>query len=291
MVEERDYAGDNDLKRMQALAVGCWSAEGPLVGCAIGDPPWRMYQHLDKLREVRVRLWLERGECVAWGWLWSAGGRLSFLTHPGRRELLDSILGWSEPDSVEVLEHDLPSRSMLERRGYLLAEEEGWMNHMLRGLDNVPEPRVPDGYRLRTVRAEPDLAARVEVHRAAFAPSRVVPESYRQVTRAWPYRPELDCVVEAPDGTFAAFCLCWLDEENRVGELEPVGTHPEHQRRGLATAACRYALRALRSAGAGKAVVYSKAGYKATGLYEKLGFETISRHLVYAASRRGTPSS
>ena len=51
-------------------------------------------------------------------------------------------------------------------------------------------------------------------------------------TQAWPYRSDLDCVVEAPDGTFAAYVLCWYDEDNGVGEFEPVGTHPDYRRRG-----------------------------------------------------------
>ena len=50
---------------------------------------------------------------------------------------------------------------------------------------------------------------------------------------AWPYRHDLDQVVEAPDGALVAFALGWLDEVNRVGELEPVGTDPRHARRGL----------------------------------------------------------
>ena len=133
---------------------------------------------------------------------------------------------------------------------------------------------------LRTVRGEEDLVGRVEVHRAAFAPSSVVPESYRRVMQAWPYRADLDQVALAPDGNFAAFCLCWLDEANRIGELEPVGTHPDHRRLRLATAVCTLGLRNLQSAGAERAIVYSLPGFRAR-LYEKLGFRTVSRHLQY----------
>ena len=46
----------------------------------------------------------------------------------------------------------------------------------------------------------------------------------------WPYRSSLDCVVEAPDGRFAGYCLMWPDDENRVGELEPVGVREEFRR-------------------------------------------------------------
>ena len=180
-----------------------------------------------------------------------------------------------------ALESDAATVTAVERRGFH-AQAEGVMSHMVRSLaDDVPAPSVPDGYRLRTVRGEEDVVARVEVHRAAFAPSRVVPESYRRTMREWPYRADLDFVVEAPDGSFAAFCLCWLDEDNALGEFEPVGTHPDHRRRGLARAVCLAGLRGLREAGAETAVVYSVAGSHAESLYAGLGFETISRHIEY----------
>ena len=44
--------------------------------------------------------------------------------------------------------------------------------------------------------AESDLHERVEVHRAVWTPSRLTEESYRNVMRTWPYRAELDCVLD-----------------------------------------------------------------------------------------------
>ena len=88
-----------------------------------------------------------------------------------------------------------------------------------------------------------DLAERVAIHRDVWEPSRVTESSYRGVMVEWPYRGSLDCVVEAPDGRFAAYCLVWPDDENRVGELEPVGVREEFRRRGLGAAVCTFALR------------------------------------------------
>src|ERR671924_223017 len=252
----REYEDDADLRRMQELAADCWRLEGPFVDAHVGDLPWRMYQHVDKLSEVRVRLWLDdAGRAQAWAWLWQTRAELDFQLHPESRGLLLEVLEWFE--------------SAAEPRE-----------------DELGEPQAPEGYELRTVRGDEDVERRVTVHRAAFAPSRVVADSYRRVMQAWPYRPELDQVAVAPDGSFAAFCLCWLDEENRAGNLEPVGTHPDHRRRGLARAVSLAGLRALHAAGAETALVYSVGGSHASRLYKSLGFASQSRHLAFCKRLR-----
>jgi ribosomal protein S18 acetylase RimI-like enzyme len=289
----RDYEGDDDLRLMQELAAECWRLQGPFVDAHVGDLPWRMYQHLDKLSEVRVRLWLDgAGRARAWAWLWPEG-ELDFQLHPDAAGLLGEVLGWFESTARQdvlkawVLEAHDETVAALEAAGYEL-DEGSWYEHMLAPLDDqLARSVVPDGYELRTVRGDEDVEARVEVHRAAFAPSRVVPESYRRVMRAWPYRPELDQVAVSPDGSFAAFCLCWLDEENRVGNLEPVGTHPDHRRRGLARAVSLAGLHSLRAAGAETALVYSVGGSHATSLYESVGFTARSRHLPFRKPGQG----
>jgi ribosomal protein S18 acetylase RimI-like enzyme len=260
-----------------------------------GDAAWQMYQHPNKLDEVRIRLWLEGDHAVAWGWLWLPA-TLVLLTHPAlRRHLVEDVLDWFEaaarpesgehPLSVQVLESDVLTVDAVTRRGYRPAAD-GVMSQLVTPLSPPPaEPELPHGYRVRTVRGDEDVDARTAVHRAAFAPSRVVPESYRRTMREWPYRADLDFVVEAPDGSFASFCLCWLDPGTRVGELEPVGTHPRHRRRGLARAVCRAGLRGLSTAGADTAVVYSVAGSPAEALYRSLGFGQVSRHLEFRRVR------
>ena len=144
--------------------------------------------------------------------------------------------------------------------------------------------KLPDGFAVRPVRGEEELEARVAVHRAAFAPSRVTEQSFLNVMRSNTYRPELDMVVEAPDGTFAGFCLCWFDEENRVGEFEPVGTHPSYQRRGLARAVCLAALRQLRALRGDAAIVLQTGRDEAAErLYTALGFREVTKIWRFSA--------
>jgi ribosomal protein S18 acetylase RimI-like enzyme len=205
------------------------------------------------------------------------------------------VLEWFERSAtgaeraVWAVAEDGAAVAALEARGYRPAERAPWMALLTRGLGRLPGPAVPRGYTARSVGGDDDVERRVAVHRAAFHPSRVTVESYRAVMRAWPYRPELDCVVEAPDGSFAAYTLAWLDEANGVGELEPVGTHPAHRRLGLARAANLLALHRLREAGATSAVVACRGddAYPVPKrLYESVGFRQVGRVLSYRRPSR-----
>jgi ribosomal protein S18 acetylase RimI-like enzyme len=197
----------------------------------------------------------------------------------GRGELLDEIL--DEPDAATAFafEDDEELRETLARHGFEHPGEA--MHYNVRDLLEPPEPPpLPAGFRYRTV--EPgDLAERVAIHRDVWAPSRVTEESYANVTAAWPYRGSLDCVVEAPDGRFAAYCLVWPEDESSVGELEPVGVREEFRRRGLGAAVCTFALRRLWVEGGRQAVVYCVTG-PACELYRALGFRRHASLVGYS---------
>ena len=83
------------------------------------------------------------------------------------------------------------------------------------------------------------------LHRAAFPKSALSVAKYERLHSMPHYRLEDDLVVEAPDGELAAFVLAWWDPDGRVAEFEPVGTHPDHQRRGLSRALLTAGLRPI----------------------------------------------
>lgn len=280
MAKSRPLERESDLRLIHGLCSETWRLLGPLAPVHVGDVTWWLYQHLNKLAEVTIQLWLEDGDCVAFAWNWLERRSLDCVVHPERHELLDDVLDWAQAPKVYTQESEAAKIARLEAHGYERVAG-AVLNHMVRTLaDEIAEPSLPHGYRLRTV-GPGDLERRVEVHRAAFAPSRVVPESYARLQREWPYRADLDHVVEAPDGTFAAFCIAWLDEANRGGLLEPVGTHPDHRRRGLASAVCTAALRSLRALGAETVVIGSEDPSAGEAVYERLGFRTVTRHVPY----------
>ena len=275
----------SELRAMQRLAQDVWRLRGPLVTAHVGDLAW-----WSREPERRTRTWRDGDEVVAWGWL-TPPGELEAVVHPSRPNLVPEVVAWFEAeataDELEVwsLEEEPHWTDELERRGY--RRDEIHFARLVRSTAGVDAPDVPGGYRVRSLVGAADIPARVEVQRAAFV-STMTEEKYARVQSTWPYRLELDVAVEAPDGSFAAFATAWLDDENRVGELEPVGVHPDHQRRGLGRAVCLAALRALADQGADTAVVFARgdAGYPAPlALYRSLGFEPVARKLRFIRRR------
>jgi ribosomal protein S18 acetylase RimI-like enzyme len=272
-----------ELRRMQELAEDVWALRGPDSAYHVGDLAWQRFQHVGREQSWRTRLWEEGGRVVAYGWVFEEGD-LSFCVHPRRSELLDEVLDWANARRTEALDSDRNAVRGLERHGFVRAsDDEPFFIHLARELDDPIDAPEPGGFALRTVQKS-DVEGRVDAHRSAFAPSRVTVESYGNVMRAWPYRPDLDCVAVSSEGRIAAYCLAWLDERNRVGELEPVGTHADFRRRGLAAAVCAFALRRLREEGAKLAVVYARgdAAYPAPRLlYESLDFRAHARTVTF----------
>lgn len=75
------------------------------------------------------------------------------------------------------------------------------------------------------------------------------------------------------DLTQPAFTVSWHDALNRIGLLEPVGTHPDHRRIGLGKALVLHAMHQMKAAGMTHATV-ANAGTNAASraLYKACGF-------------------
>ena len=292
MTDRRPFTAPGDLRAMQRLAQELWRRRPELVDTTVAELAWTAASGSG---DWSRRLWLDGGEVVAWGWLFPPA-ELAWQAHPDRSELLDDVLDWFESEAgagerrTTVRSADEAAVERLRRRGYEHDPEAPYFLKTARSLEQVQQPAVPDGFRLKTMADGVDVATRVAVHRAAWEPSQLTQERYARVRETWPYRAELDVVLEAPGGTLAASVLAWYDDENRVGEFEPVGTHPDYRRRGLGRATNLFALHLLREAGAERAIVTCRgdAGYPLPKLlYESVGFCELSRQLPLVQRAKG----
>lgn len=278
-VSSRPFA-PGDLRQLLELCQARW----PEVRCTFGQIAfWSQTLRRD---DWEARLWFEDERLVGWGWRTS--GDFEF---DGSDGMVDEIVAWGQPEIVLARTEDA---ALLARHGLEHDPDGPWYRVNARRLESIEAPVVPPGYRLTTMARCEDLASRSAAHRSAFAPgSRFFDDAYAAVREAWPYRPELDVVCLAPDGSVASFALAWHDERNRLGELEPVGTHERHRRLGLARAVSLDALRRLRAAGAERALVQSSGDPARPGpsrLYESIGFRTEWRALTFRRTPREPPA-
>jgi predicted N-acetyltransferase YhbS len=299
----RAYAGVADLRRMQASMAHAYA----ITSLRVGDLAWLSRYHTHRELGFAIRLWEDEAGTLVGFTFYRARGGFNVFVAPGHADnaLLDTMLAEIDgiaraaeaagdpPVSLYTYgldlgrsDEDRALAAALERHGFVQSRGIGGV--LTRSLDDLPEPALPPGYRLGWVETREQAIGRLEAQRAAFAPSDFLLERYERVRRTWPYRPELDRIVLTDDGepaTVVAFCTAWIDEVNAAGLLEPVGTHPAHQRRGLARAVCLDALHQLRAAGARTAQVgFGSTAGEAT--YRALGFEHSATDLVYRRDPR-----
>jgi predicted N-acetyltransferase YhbS len=210
-------------------------------------------------------------------------GHLEFLADPDRVDIAASVMDWFEETTAPedraciVMSGDINTATELQRRGYSPASTGPYFLRLIRDLADLPAPITPPDYTIRHVRPG-QAAQRAAVHRAGWSDfnSDLPAEDYAHLMQTYPYRPELDLVVAAPDDTWVASALGWYDPVNRVGLVEPVSCVPAHRRRGLATALNIALLHAFTDHGATTAVILPRGddAYPAPRvLYEAIGYQ------------------
>jgi GNAT superfamily N-acetyltransferase len=151
---------------------------------------------------------------------------------------------------------DRQRQAILEVRGYIPIHEA--VEHQWRCSLELPihEKLMSAGYFIRPLGDVTELPSRSWASWRAFHADE--PDEkydadwswYQNIQSAPLYQHDLDLVAIAPTGEVAAFTTIWYDPETHSAYFEPVGTMPEHQRRGLASCLLRVGMRRLKDLGA-----------------------------------------
>ncbi len=145
---------------------------------------------------------------------------------------------------------------------------------------------LPMGYRIRPLAGATEVAAYVDLHRSVFE-SKNMTEAWRARTlEQKAYRPELDLVVEGPDGKLAAFCVGWFTangyQGQPCGQIEPLGVATEHRGLGLGKAVLQACCERLMAAGAKEIYVETdRQRDAALGVYGSAAFLLKQNVSVY----------
>ncbi len=291
---QRFYRDEADYAAMRRLIADSYQLEGPHAYMLLGDLDW-WHALLPEPEQFMagVPLWFAGAALI--GFLWPGESSIDNMLHPQHRTAEAAMLAWAEEHLRKPAAEAAPaqlrqwSRETDVQREELLRAQ-GFVRHSDFLANNVlaldaptPEPQLPPGYTIRPITgAADDVEARVAVHRAAFHPSKMTVAKQRAAMASPTYRSDLDLVVVAPDGQLAAFCIVWWEEENKVALFEPVGCHPDYQRRGLGRAVICAGLRRLRELGAMRAHVLSWGEEGASALlYRSIGFRLIDRFYAW----------
>src|SRR5262249_9306372 len=145
-------------------------------------------------------------------------------------------------------------------------------------------PVIPSGFQIRPLRGQQEIAAYVDLHRAAFQSRNMSIEWRSNILNHPLYQPQLDLVAEDHNGNLAAFCIGWLaqSEQTISGQLEPVGVLPAYQRMGLGRAIVLESLKRFYDVGAHSVHIDAESVNDASQhLYEAVGFREVTKTYKY----------
>ncbi|NEQ54394.1 MAG: GNAT family N-acetyltransferase [Leptolyngbya sp. SIO3F4] len=263
-----------------------------------------------------LQLWRDgNGELVAIAEFWHSPqpeqtevlGSFYFDVHPHVRGdgLEDSAMAWAEQRLRETGQDlSLPlvlhtgCRDKLTEHRKLLARfgftPERYFFQLKRSLqEEILELPVPAGWKVRTVDAKSDAEVWVEMFNQSFVDhwnhTPMTVEEFHYYSSFSDHNPDLDLVLETPEGNLVTFCYSSIDTERneRLGQKEGhvclLGTRRGYRRQGLARALLTEGLKLLKTMGMETATIgvdgQNPSG--AVALYKSVGFTEDFRSTVY----------
>jgi len=304
-IRQRAFSEENDFRAMEALA----RATRP-SNLHVTDLPYR-FSSWPQENPENIRLWSDsNGRLVAWGMLEIPHEALDLACLPEMEpELLSQILAWADERSrqhPEIIPRGTPKDGQcwfvnvfsdqsvrirtLEAAGFACQANVGeysWSKVFMQRPADLPvkDYRIPPGFVVRPLAGESELEAYVDLHQATFRSTVMSVAWRRRILNHPAYNPDLDLVVAAPDGRLNAFCICWLDNitgSEIIGQIEPLGCHPDFRCYALGRLALAEGLRRLQAHGASQIYVETDSWRNtAFQIYESLGFQVSKDVLVY----------
>jgi ribosomal protein S18 acetylase RimI-like enzyme len=292
LIRDRWLQGEADAMRLRQLLIDSYS----IMGCEFNWETRRWEgsywcvtdgERTDPTWGAHTRIWETADGALVGAAVPDGPGDLALQIHPHYRMMEDNILVWAEEHLAKAraagqreltawaFDWDADRQERLAGRGYMPCSDRFWQNRRRIVCDPVPVVHLAEGYTIRGVQdTENDVQRWVTCSNTTFGQS-FPPEMHRNFQRYSPsHNYDLHLVAEAPDATFAAFAGLTVDEVNRYATFEPVGTHPEHRRKGLARAVMYEGIRRLQALGTADIVYVANWGTADAGkFYATLGLE------------------
>lgn len=208
-----------------------------------------------------TRLWFEDDQPIAWAYVDEFNNLWWEMDKRYEKLLGAQIVDWGEDCVRKTLGNDKwtsldtscredYAKRIAFLRQFGFQQTENSTLRMIRDLSKpIPGPKLPPGFVIRPIAGMQEAEKVAAMHRAAFGTDYMTTENRLTIMNTREYDPSLDLVVIAPGGAMAASCICSVNEANKIGTTDPIGTHPKYQRMGLARALLLAGLGYLRERG------------------------------------------
>ena len=212
----------------------------------------------------RVHLWKDdHGDLVSF--LIRGNTLTSLQVDYDHRDLEAEMLDWAERHwagdqnqiSALVFDWDTERQKLLEQRSYEKhdAIEDVRIYDLARP---TPEAKLPPGFRITSMAEYDDPLARIDLENSIWGAT--LDEAWFRGKSSSPsYSAEWDLVAVSPNGEMAAQSLVWLYPRTRTAEIDPLGTHPDYRKQGLARALVLESFKRMRANGIEYAYIASQS--------------------------------
>ncbi len=258
----------NDKQLWEAGRMNCWNSD-------LHGPKDRN----DPFFENSVHLWLDDDEVVALVISEYGDNDLFIEIKIGYEYLSDKILSWvvdvwsvgKSMIKIFCYHDDEEKIELLKRYGLKFHGNSEFKRHYQIDTINYDYTLHSD-YQIKAFYEEPNHGSRIELVQSAFDNSTYNRENLDSLQNSADYVKELDLAAISKDGTYAAYCVGWrYPGTTTKGYIEPVGTHVDHRRKGLASSVIKECFIRMKAIGITEVIIgTSPIPGPSTYLYESL---------------------
>jgi predicted N-acetyltransferase YhbS len=168
--------------------------------------------------------------------------------HPKYQYLLQEIVDWIVRHSKNIrekpnesqdlfiicLDGNIKLEEVLRKKGFERHSNYGYLR--FREINKpIHSYIIPEGFSVRSSKGKKDHRMYTQAIRDTFGHGEWFDANLvEKLNSNSYYNPDLDLIVEAPNGEVAAFCTFRMDPKSRITQLEPLGTTPKYRKLGLA---------------------------------------------------------
>lgn len=163
------------------------------------------------------------------------------INHPDNTKILEIMLSylfnvwakektrlWTELSEFKMREHEIYSQYGIVKTGSY---------GMTRYYDLVEFnvlSEISDDYYVESARTSLNESKHTQLIKNAFNKDFYSEELYEKLRKSPNYSDDLDITIYSKTGMAISTCTGWIDLNNKIAEIETVGTHSEFRQRGLA---------------------------------------------------------